>query len=80
MKQLWEPILLILRVIINVLENVSWFDAQTFCEKLSELTGEKYRLPTEAEWEYACRAVTQTRFVFGDDDNQLEDYAWFKDN
>jgi formylglycine-generating enzyme required for sulfatase activity len=64
----------------NPVENVSWFDAQAFCERLSELTGEKYRLPTEAEWEYACRAGTQTRFSFGDDESQLGDYAWFNVN
>jgi formylglycine-generating enzyme required for sulfatase activity len=61
----------------NPVESVNWFDAQAFCKKLSELTGQKYRLPTEAEWEYACRARTQTRFSFGDDENQLGDYAWF---
>ena len=64
----------------NPVEQVSWFDAQAFCERLSKLTGENYRLPTEAEWEYACRAGTQTRFSFGDNDSQLGDYAWFKDN
>ena len=56
----------------NPVENVSWSDAQAFCEKLSELTSEKYRLPTEAEWEYACRAGTQTRYYFGDNEEQLE--------
>jgi formylglycine-generating enzyme required for sulfatase activity len=64
----------------NPVESVSWFDAQAFCQKLSEVTGEKYRLPTEAEWEYACRAGTQTQFSFGDDVIQLRDYAWFSDN
>jgi formylglycine-generating enzyme required for sulfatase activity len=61
----------------NPVENVSWSDAQEFCQKLTELTGQKYRLPTEAEWEYACRAGTKTRFSFGNDDSQLGDYAWF---
>ncbi|MCA2940980.1 MAG: formylglycine-generating enzyme family protein, partial [Microcystis sp. M113S1] len=60
----------------NPVENVSWNDAQAFCQKLSQITGKTYRLPTEAEWEYACRAGTTTRYYFGDDDNQLGDYAW----
>ncbi|OQX06327.1 MAG: hypothetical protein BWK80_50895, partial [Desulfobacteraceae bacterium IS3] len=46
-------------------ENVSWNEAVEFCEKLSRNTGKKYRLPTEAEWEYACRAGTDTPFSFG---------------
>jgi formylglycine-generating enzyme required for sulfatase activity/tRNA A-37 threonylcarbamoyl transferase component Bud32 len=46
-------------------ENVSWNDAKEFCQKLSQLTGKAYRLPTEAEWEYAARAGTTTPFAFG---------------
>ena len=46
-------------------ENVSWEDATAFCEKLSKQEGKPYRLPSEAEWEYACRAGTQTAFHFG---------------
>jgi formylglycine-generating enzyme required for sulfatase activity len=64
----------------NPVENVSWDDAQAFCQKLSQLTGKNYRLPTEAEWEYACRAETTTQFYFGDDKNQLRDYAWYNEN
>jgi len=64
----------------NPVETVTWFDAQEFCEKLSKLTGKNYRLPTEAEWEYACRAGTETRFSFGDEENELGDYAWFRTN
>ncbi len=64
----------------NPVEDVSWNDAQAFCQKLSQITGKTYRLPTEAEWEYACRAGTTTRFYFGDDANQLGDYAWYKGN
>ena len=64
----------------NPVESVSWDDAQAFCQKLSEITGKTYRLPTEAEWEYACRAGTTTRYYFGDDVNQLGDYAWYDGN
>ena len=66
-------------------EQVSWTDAVKFCKKLSELpkeraAGRTYRLPTEAEWEYACRAGTQTVFCFGDDPGKLGEYAWFSGN
>ncbi len=64
----------------NPVECVSWNDAQAFCQKLSQITGKTYRLPTEAEWEYACRAGTTTRYYFGDDANQLGDYAWYGGN
>jgi formylglycine-generating enzyme required for sulfatase activity len=50
-------------------DNVSWSDAIEFCRKLSLTTGRNYRLPSEAEWEYACRAGTNTRFSFGKDIN-----------
>ena len=50
----------------NPVENVSWDDAQEFCRKLSQKTGKKYRLPSEAQWEYSCRAGTETPFYFGE--------------
>ena len=59
---------------------VSWEGAVAFCRKLSEKTGKAVRLPTEAEWEYACRAGTQARFSFGDADGGLGDYAWYGAN
>ncbi len=66
----------------NPVEKVNWDDAVEFCRKLSELPAEKeagnvYRLPTEAEWEYACRAGTTTKYSFGDDESELGDYAWY---
>jgi len=64
----------------NPVEQVSWDDAQDFCQKLSEITGKNYRLPTNSEWEYACRAGTTTHYYFGDNDNQLGDYAWYYGN
>jgi formylglycine-generating enzyme required for sulfatase activity/protocatechuate 3,4-dioxygenase beta subunit len=64
----------------NPVEKVSWNDAIEFCRKLSTKTGRKITLPTEAQWEYACRAGTDTRFSFGDDDMLLESYCWYKSN
>lgn len=66
-------------------ESVDWNDAVEFCELLSNLAeeraaGRNYRLPTEAEWEMACRAGTTTNFYFGDDARQAEDHAWYVAN
>ncbi len=60
-------------------ESVSWFEAVEFCETLSAATGYDIRLPTEAQWEYACRAGTTTAYSFGDDAAGLPDYAWYTD-
>jgi formylglycine-generating enzyme required for sulfatase activity/serine/threonine protein kinase len=66
-------------------DSVSWDEAKIFCQKLSELPEEKaagrmYRLPTCAEWEFACRAGGQTAYCFGDNESELSEYAWYKKN
>jgi formylglycine-generating enzyme required for sulfatase activity/serine/threonine protein kinase len=59
-------------------EQVSWEDAVAFCERLTHKERKTYRLPTEAEWEYACRAGSTTKWCFGDSDSELGDYAWYR--
>jgi len=59
---------------------VRWEHAVDFCGELSRRTGRRVALPTEAEWEYACRAGSETAYCFGDDPAELGDYAWYDKN
>jgi formylglycine-generating enzyme required for sulfatase activity len=56
---------------------ISWNDARAYCDWLSRETGQRYGLPSEAQWEHACRAGTDTRWCCGDDKARLEGYAWY---
>ena len=67
----------------NPVEEVSWDDCQQFLDKLNKRQGNpagKFVLPTEAQWEYACRAGSKTRYCFGDDASKLDEYAWYEKN
>ena len=60
-------------------ENVSWYDCQKFFKKLNKLTGKQFRLPTEAEWEYACRGGKKSRGYKYSGSNTIDDVAWYND-
>ena len=64
----------------NPVDGISWEDADAYCEKASAIINETFRLPTEAEWEFACRAGTRSVYSSGDQESDLAQVAWYSDN
>lgn len=62
------------------IEYVSWEECVTFCQRVTALTGRSVRLPSEAEWEYACRAGSETAYSFGNEVSLLDQYGWYRAN
>lgn len=65
---------------LHPVERITWYEAVEFCERLTIKFGRNFRLPTEAEWEYACRASTTTPYFFDLDKEDIGDYAWYNEN
>jgi len=61
-------------------EHITWHEAEEFCQRLSQKEKKRYRLPTEAEWEYACRAGTKTAYYAGKDKTMLDVAGWYREN
>ena len=64
----------------NPVEMLKHTEAVSFCQKLSEIERKQYSLPSEAQWEYACRSGKNSKYYFGDDISSLANFAWFKNN